>query len=109
MSTYTVRTKHLEAEPALATVPIPSSLYDTAPAWWTSGSMLLVDILALSTIYWATIVGRDLITPVHVIFYLEVYPSIILFVVAFAIRGLYPGVLLHPAEEMRRVFIVSVS
>jgi Undecaprenyl-phosphate galactose phosphotransferase WbaP len=37
-------------------------------------------------------------------FYLEVFPGLTLFVAAFAIHGLYPGILLHPAEEIRRVF-----
>jgi Undecaprenyl-phosphate galactose phosphotransferase WbaP len=37
-------------------------------------------------------------------FYLEVFPGLTFFVAAFAIHGLYPGVLLHPAEEIRRVF-----
>jgi len=93
------------AEPVLATSPfISSSQIDTAPAWCTSVSILLVDILALSVIYWIAVIGRRLITPGDVHFYLEVFPGVMFFVLAFAIHGLYPGVLLHPAEEIRRVF-----
>jgi len=93
------------ADPVLAPSPfIASNQYDTAPAWWTSVSVLLVDIVALSGIYWLAVLGRRLITPGDVRFYLEVFPGLALFVAAFAIHGLYPGVLLHPAEEIRRVF-----
>lgn len=93
------------AEPVFATsVLVSSRQSDTSPAWCTSVSMLLVDFLALSAIYWIAIIGRRLITPGDVRFYLEVFPGVFFFVVAFAIHGLYPGVLLHPAEEIRRVF-----
>ena len=93
------------AAPVLSTSPfVSSSQIDTAPAWCTSVSILLVDILALSVIYWIAVIGRRLITPGDVHFYLEVFPGVMFFVLAFAIHGLYPGVLLHPAEEIRRVF-----
>jgi Undecaprenyl-phosphate galactose phosphotransferase WbaP len=105
MSTYPVRTRSLGEEPVLAISPaISSSQYDSAPVWWTSASILAVDILALSVIYWVAVIGRRIITPGSVRFYLEVFPGLVLFVIAFAIHGLYPGVLLHPAEEIRRVF-----
>jgi Undecaprenyl-phosphate galactose phosphotransferase WbaP len=93
------------AEPVLAASPfISTSERDTAPAWWTPASILLVDILALSAVYWLAVIVRRLITPGDVRFYLEVFPGLTFFVAAFAIHGLYPGVLLHPAEEIRRVF-----
>jgi len=93
------------AKPVLATASFISvSQNETAPAWYTSISILSVDILALSTIYWAAVIGRRFITPGHVHFYFEVFPGVLFFVLAFAIQGLYPGVLLHPAEEIRRVF-----
>lgn len=78
--------------------------YDTAPAWWTSGSIFVADILALSGVYWGAVLVRRFVTPGTMSFYLEIFPGVTLFVVAFAIHGLYPGVLLHPAEEIRRVF-----
>jgi len=93
------------AESAFATsVFVSSRQSDTSPAWYTSVSMLLADFLALSAIYWIAVIGRRLITPGDVRFYLEVFPGVFFFVVAFALHGLYPGVLLHPAEEIRRVF-----
>jgi Undecaprenyl-phosphate galactose phosphotransferase WbaP len=105
MNAYPARIPNLRAESTLDASPfISSSKYDTAPAWWTSASILLVDVLALSVIYWVAVIGRRLITPGDVHFYLEVFPGLALFVLAFAVYGLYPGVLLHPAEEIRRVF-----
>jgi Undecaprenyl-phosphate galactose phosphotransferase WbaP len=105
MNTYPARIRNIAAESVLATSPsISSSRRDTAPAWWTSASILLVDVLALSVVYWLAVIGRRLITPGDVRFYLEVFPGLTLFVLAFAVHGLYPGVLLHPAEEIRRVF-----
>jgi Undecaprenyl-phosphate galactose phosphotransferase WbaP len=105
MNTYPIRSGNIRVEHVLATPPfISASKHDTAPVWWTSASILTVDILALSIIYWAAVIGRRLITPGDVRFYLEVFPGVTLFLAAFAIHGLYPGVLLHPAEEIRRVF-----
>jgi Undecaprenyl-phosphate galactose phosphotransferase WbaP len=66
--------------------------------------MLAIDVVALSVIYWLAVVGRHLITPGNFRFYIELFPGIVLFVLAFSIQGLYPGVLLHPAEEIRRIF-----
>jgi Undecaprenyl-phosphate galactose phosphotransferase WbaP len=93
------------AEPVFATSFLISSRPSNAsPTWCTSVSMLLVDLIALATIYWIAVIGRRLITPGDVLFYVEVFPGIAFFVAAFALHGLYPGVLLHPAEEIRRVF-----
>ena len=83
---------------------VSTSDYDNASAWRTSASILLADIVALSGIYWAAVLVRLCMTPGTISFYLEIFPGLTLFVVAFAIYGLYPGVLLHPAEEIRRVF-----
>jgi Undecaprenyl-phosphate galactose phosphotransferase WbaP len=95
----------LEVRPAPTRSPflLPAE-HDAAPAWWTSASLLGVDLLALSAIYWVAVATRRLITPGNIRFYLEIFPGIALFAVAFAVHGLYPGVLLHPAEEIRRVF-----
>jgi Undecaprenyl-phosphate galactose phosphotransferase WbaP len=92
------------AQPVLArSTFLTSSRTDTAPAWWTSASILLVDVLTLSAIYWAAVIVRRAITPGDMHFYLEVFPGVTFFIAAFALNGLYPGVLLHPAEEIRRV------
>ena len=92
------------AKTVLATAPVISvSQTETAPAWYTSASILLVDVLSLSLVYWVTVMVRRWITPGSAHFYLEVFPGVLFFIVAFAIQGLYPGELLHPAEEIRRV------
>ena len=74
------------------------------PAWCTTFSMLAIDVVALSCLYWLAVMARYLISPGSFRFYLELFPGIALFVLAFSIQGLYPGVLLHPAEEIRRIF-----
>jgi Undecaprenyl-phosphate galactose phosphotransferase WbaP len=93
------------AEPLVATSPfISTRQYEATPEWWTSASIVLIDMGALSLVYWFAVIMRHAITPGDVHFYVQVFPGVIFFVVAFATHGLYPGVLLHPAEEIRRVF-----
>jgi Undecaprenyl-phosphate galactose phosphotransferase WbaP len=105
MSAYPSLTSQAETGAILATSPLISrSGYDAAPAWWTSASILVADLFALSGVYWVAVLVRRLVTPGNMSLYLQIFPGISLFVVAFAIHGLYPGVLLHPAEEIRRVF-----
>ena len=93
------------AKAVFATSPdIIFSEETTAPLWYTFATMLAIDLLALSAVYWLAVVARYLITPGSFRFYFELFPGLSLFVAAFSIQGLYPGLLLHPAEEMRRVF-----
>ena len=74
-------------------------------SWTTSASMLLVDLLALSSVYWLVVIGRYFFYPNYDLhFYVDLYPVIAIFLGAFYINNLYPGMLLHPAEELRRVF-----
>jgi Undecaprenyl-phosphate galactose phosphotransferase WbaP len=95
----------LEVGPVLPGSPFLSATdYDRAPAWWTSASLLTVDLLALSAVYWIAVIVRRLITPGDISLYLQIFPGMALFIVAFSVHGLYPGVLLHPTEEIRRVF-----
>jgi Undecaprenyl-phosphate galactose phosphotransferase WbaP len=68
-------------------------------------AILASDALALSFTYWFAVLVRYLIDPggYELGFYLQFYPMISLFVAAFATQDLYPGFLIHPAEEIRRV------
>jgi Undecaprenyl-phosphate galactose phosphotransferase WbaP len=93
------------AKPVLAPIPaLPVESSVTAPAWYSYIAMLAIDVAALSVVYWLAVIGRYLITPGSMRFYVGLFPGISLFVLAFFIQGLYPGLLLHPAEEIRRVF-----
>ena len=74
------------------------------PVWFTGAATLLVDFLAISFAYWIAVLIRYVLTPGSVNFYLELFPGVSLFLIAFLAQGLYPGLLLHPAEETRRVF-----
>jgi Undecaprenyl-phosphate galactose phosphotransferase WbaP len=74
-------------------------------AWTTSASMAVADFIGLSIVYWVAVLGRYLISreyPLH--FYLELFPCIGFFLAAFLMQGLYPGLMQHPADELRRVF-----
>jgi Undecaprenyl-phosphate galactose phosphotransferase WbaP len=42
--------------------------------------------------------------PYRLTFYLQLFPVIIIFLGVFATQDLYPGILMHPAEELRRAF-----
>ncbi len=65
--------------------------------------LLLSDLIALSAVFWFAVWTKHLINPsLDLHFYMEVYPAILTFLVAFCVQGLYPAMLLHPAEEMRR-------
>src|SRR5580658_9692487 len=97
------------AKPVLAPIPtLPVEATVTAPAWYSYLAMLAIDVAALSIVYWLAVFGRYFVTPGSVRFYVGLFPGISLFVLAFFIQGLYPGLLLHPAEEIRRIFY-SVS
>lgn len=67
--------------------------------------LLLSDLLGLSAVFWFVVWTKHLVNPnLDLHFYTKVYPSILTFLVAFCAQGLYPALLLHPAEEMRRTF-----
>ena len=67
------------------------------PVWFTGVATLTVDFLAISAAYWVAVLVRYLITPGSMDFYLQLFPGVCLFLIAFAAQGLYPGLLLHPA------------
>src|ERR1700733_9700966 len=98
------------AKPVLAPIsalPVEASV--TAPAWYSYVVILAIDVAALSIVYWLAVIGRYLITPGSLWLYVELFPGISLFVLGFFIQGLYPGLLLHPADEIRRIFYCVTS
>jgi Undecaprenyl-phosphate galactose phosphotransferase WbaP len=89
-------------------LPVPESF--AASSWKTSAAIMLADVLALSAIYWLAVLSRYLVSHGYELSsYVRLFPTAGLFIVAFHIKGLYPGLLLHPAEEMRRVVYCIAS
>jgi Undecaprenyl-phosphate galactose phosphotransferase WbaP len=71
--------------------------------------MLAVDVLALSLVFGSALLGRHVVTSSYPFSAgTELLPCLTIVLIAFWACGLYPGVLLHPAEEMRRI-VLSVS
>jgi Undecaprenyl-phosphate galactose phosphotransferase WbaP len=74
--------------------------------WLAPASLFVADLLTLSFVFGLAVLGRQLLNPTfHLLSCLEMLPCLVMLLVAFGAKGLYPGVLLHPAEEMRRVFV----
>lgn len=98
------------AKPALAMSPgLTSPRSSRRSAWLTPTCILASDLLALSLVCCFTVAGRHLITPsYHLTAFTEFFPFVAMLLPAFLLQGLYPGMLIHPAEEMRRIFY-SVS
>ncbi len=67
--------------------------------------ILSADFIALSVVFAMAILLRHFLTPTYptLFWYLELLPFQAMILGAFWLQGLYPGVLLHPAEEMRRI------
>jgi Undecaprenyl-phosphate galactose phosphotransferase WbaP len=67
--------------------------------------LLLSDFISLSLVFWLVVCSKYMVNPdLNLKFYLEVFPAVLIFLGVFFSQGLYPALLLHPAEEMRRVF-----
>jgi Undecaprenyl-phosphate galactose phosphotransferase WbaP len=67
--------------------------------------LLLSDLIGLSSVFWFAVWTKHLVNPsLDLHFYIRVFPSILIFQIAFCAKGLYPAMLLHPAEEMRRTY-----
>jgi len=79
------------------------------PPWITTGCILAADLLTISLVLGITVLGRHFVTPSYDLrCYFDIFPCATMLLVAFWVQGLYPAVLLHPAEEMRRIFF-SIS
>jgi Undecaprenyl-phosphate galactose phosphotransferase WbaP len=73
--------------------------------WKTAACMAAADTFALALIFGLTVLGRHLATVSYPVSAgLELLPCLTIVLIAFWAQGLYPGVLRHPAEEMRRVY-----
>jgi Undecaprenyl-phosphate galactose phosphotransferase WbaP len=78
--------------------------------WKTTASIVGSDAFALALVFVFAVVWRHVLSPAYALAYgLHLMPCAMMLLVAFWAQGLYPGVLLHSAEEMRRiVFSASV-
>lgn len=91
---------------ALFETPFQTMPRVARPAPW--GMLLCIlgsDIVALSVVFLVLVAGRHLLSPDYdlnaTILFL---PFLAMVFPAFLVHQLYPGLLMHPAEEMRRVF-----
>jgi Undecaprenyl-phosphate galactose phosphotransferase WbaP len=67
--------------------------------------LLLSDFISLSLVFLLVVWSKYILSPdLNLRFYLEAFPAVMIFLGVFFSQSLYPALLLHPAEEMRRVF-----
>jgi Undecaprenyl-phosphate galactose phosphotransferase WbaP len=63
------------------------------------------DLVALAIVSYAATILRHMATPDHKFGALvEILPFLAMLIPVFMMQGLYPGILIHPAEELRRIF-----
>src|SRR6202167_4773915 len=94
-------TKTLISQPGI--VDFTRSTVAYAPS--ASLCLLLADFIGVSVVFWLAVSSKYIFNPqLDLKFYLEVFPSVLVLLAAFFLQGLYPALLLHPAEEMRRIF-----
>jgi Undecaprenyl-phosphate galactose phosphotransferase WbaP len=68
--------------------------------------IISADLLTLSTVFAMAVLWRHYLSPAYKLTsYFELFPLLAMMLGAFWIQGLYPGILLHPAEEMRRISV----
>lgn len=90
--------------PSLRTRPIASTASNSSLA--ITLSILSADFITLSLVFAIAVLWRHYLSPGYPLAsYFELLPYLVMMLGAFWIQGLYPGVLLHPAEEMRRVTV----
>jgi len=73
--------------------------------WRTTASIVICDLVCLWCVFVFAVVWRHMTDPAYEVGFstFQLLPCLGMMMVAFWIQGLYPGVMLHPAEEMRRV------
>ena len=94
-------TKILISQPRVVDYATTTRAYPSS----SSVCLLLSDLIGVSAVFFFAVWSKHLVNPnLDLHFYMKVYPSILAFLVAFCAQGLYPAMLLHPAEEIRRTF-----
>jgi Undecaprenyl-phosphate galactose phosphotransferase WbaP len=85
--------------------PAATSPFAIPSDWKTAACMLAADAFALSLVFALTVLGWRVVTSAYQLgSCVELLPCLGIVLVAFWAQGLYPGVLRHPAEEMRRIY-----
>jgi Undecaprenyl-phosphate galactose phosphotransferase WbaP len=73
--------------------------------WRTAACMLAADVFALFLAFGLVLAALHLAMPAYRLNAgIELLPCLAMVLIAFRAQNLYPGVLLHPAEEMRRIY-----
>jgi len=98
----------MSAKPIIAVTPPPLARRRPAAASNSSLAITLcvatADFLTLSLVFGMAVLWRHALSPLYPLSsYLQLVPLMVMVMSAFFLQGLYPGVLLHPAEEMRRI------
>ena len=76
----------------------------------TAASIFLVDLFALTVVFAIAVFVRHLVTPTYDLnSYFDLVPLVVMTLIGFWVQGLYPGALLHPSEEMRRIFVAVTT
>jgi Undecaprenyl-phosphate galactose phosphotransferase WbaP len=94
-------TKTLVSQPQLAGYAETTTSYSPS----ASVCLLLSDFIGVSLVFWFAVWTKQIFNPnLDLHFYMKAFPSVFIFLAAFCLQSLYPAMLLHPAEEMRRTF-----
>lgn len=72
-------------------------------SWLTTGLLMLSDFTSIGVVWIAVVWGRYLLGGVFdPAIYWRLWPVLLVFLLVYRVLGLYPGVGLNPAEELRR-------
>jgi len=67
--------------------------------------LFVSDVLSVSIVFWLVVLSKYFFNPdLNLKMYLAVFPTVLLFFPVFLFQSLYPALLMHPAEEMQRIF-----
>jgi len=98
----------MSTKPALlpsSLTPAAAEKLDIQSDWKTAACTLISDAFALAFVFGLLALPRYWFSAAHRFGAgLELLPCLAIVLVAFWAHGLYPGVLRHPAEEMRRIY-----
>jgi Undecaprenyl-phosphate galactose phosphotransferase WbaP len=95
----------MSANSTLAVAPIVIPAKAPSFIWPVSACIVTADLVALVVVYCILFAVRYVMSPGYDLsLYWQLLPVMSLFVGAFYLQGLYPGLLIHPADEIRQVF-----